>query len=99
MARLSNVPSCECLSERSHFINHCRIPDITGVAVGSLDGAPALKFFDRLPKTSSSHDIAASTRLDALTKRGRAEGASYPAPNEAVSAETVKRLFRQPDEV
>lgn len=58
-----------------------------------------MKFFDRLPKSDSPQQIAANTRLDALTKRGRAEGAGYPLPEEASSSDAVKRIFRLPDEI
>ena len=58
-----------------------------------------MRFFDRLSKAESPHEIAASTRLNALTKRGRAEVTAYPARSEAATEEAVKRLFRLPDEI
>ena len=69
------------------------------MAVAFWTEHPLMKFFDRLPKTSSLHETAASTRLDALTKRGRAESAAYPVPGEPASSDVIKRLFRLPDEI
>lgn len=64
-----------------------------------LDGALLMRIFDRSPDANSPQQLAAASRLDALTKRGRAEVAAYPATGETTAADGVKRLFRRPDEV
>jgi hypothetical protein len=58
-----------------------------------------MRFLKRTFEPSSAQEVAAATRLDALTKRGRAEIAAYAIPEEAAKLERAKRLFSSPHEV
>ena len=58
-----------------------------------------MRFLKRAFPLSSAQDAAAGTRLDALTKRGRAETAAYAVAGEALKPERAKRLFSLPHEI
>jgi hypothetical protein len=79
-----------------HFVKECRLADVTGVAV-ALDGAPLMRLFKRKRQPETAENLAAATRLLAITHRGKDETSSYPVREVPVGILVVQRLFSMPD--
>jgi hypothetical protein len=81
-----------------HFVNKCRLADVAGVAV-ALDGAPLMRLFKRKSEPEPAESLAAATRLQAVTDRGRDEVSSYPIREVPVVIPVLQRLFSMPEEL
>ena len=79
-----------------HFVKECRIVDKSGVAV-ALDGAPLMRLFKRKRQPETAENLAATTRLLAVTDRGKDQTSSDPVREVPVAIPVVQRLFSMPD--
>ena len=79
-----------------HFVKECRLVDKSGVAV-ALDGAPLMRLFKRKRQPETAENLAAATRLLAVTDRGKDQTSSYPVREVPVAIPVVQRLFSMPD--
>jgi hypothetical protein len=75
-----------------HFVKDCRLADEPGVAV-ALDGAPLMRLFKRKLQPETAVNLAAATRLLAVTDRGKDQTSSYPIREVPVGMPVVQRLF------
>jgi hypothetical protein len=83
---------------RLHFVNECRLADVTGVAV-ALDGAPLMRLFKRKRQPETAENVAAATRLQTVTDRGKDETSGYPVREVPLAVPILRRLFSMPDEL
>lgn len=89
----SRAIAASCL----HFVKDCRLADKSGVAV-ALDGAPLMRLFKpKLLQPETAENLAAATRLLAVTDRGKDQTSSYPVREVPVGTPVAQRLFSMPD--
>lgn len=56
-----------------------------------------MRLFQRKRQPKTAENLAASTRLQAVTDRGKDEISSYPVREVPVAIPVVQRLFSMPD--